>query len=267
MKDIIRGIIIGIGKIIPGVSGSLIAISLGIYEEAIGCITNFFSDIRSNMYYLSKLGIGIIISISIFSGIIVFCLDKYYIITMLLFIGMIIGSTKFNNNYTNSKYISLITFSMVLALGLINKVNNIPFNNLILLFFYLMLIGLIDAATMVIPGISGTAILMILGAYNLVIKTYSSLFNLKYFYHNILVIIPLGLGLITGIYLTSKLVNYCFSKYYNQSYSAIKGLQWGTIIYMIILCLKKYFSISELTIGILFCILGMIFIKKINHFL
>ncbi len=267
MKEIIQGIIIGIGKIIPGVSGSIIAINLGIYEKAINCITHFFSDFKNNVYYLGKLGIGIIISISLLSGIIVYFLNNYYIVTMFLFIGLIIGSSKKNKKHNKYNYISLISFSMVLGLVLITKPNTIQLNNTIIKFLYFVLIGLVDAATMIIPGISGTAILMMMGAYDLIINTYSSLFIISQLYTNLKVLIPFGLGIMIGIYLTSRMINYCFNKFQDQTYSAIKGLQWGTIVYMIFLCLKQYSSIIELMIGFLVCILGLVSIKKINHFL
>ena len=62
---ILKGMLIGIGKIIPGVSGSVIAINLGVYEKAISSLTNFFYDVKKNIKYLSCLCIGVIISISI----------------------------------------------------------------------------------------------------------------------------------------------------------------------------------------------------------
>ena len=89
---ILKGIIIGIGKIIPGVSGSMLAISMGIYQRLIDSINNFFKDTKNNFKFLLKIGIGIIIAIVFFSKLITSCLNKYYLITMFFFIGLIIGS-------------------------------------------------------------------------------------------------------------------------------------------------------------------------------
>ena len=71
MKEILKGIIIGIGKIIPGVSGSVLAISLGIYEKAIYSFNNIFKDYR-NIYFLLKIFIGVLIAIIFGSKIILF---------------------------------------------------------------------------------------------------------------------------------------------------------------------------------------------------
>ena len=89
---IIKGFIIGIAKIIPGVSGSLVALNLGLYERGIEAISNFFNNVKSNMIFLLNVGIGIIISIIIGSKVIDYALLKFYFPTILLFIGLLIGT-------------------------------------------------------------------------------------------------------------------------------------------------------------------------------
>ena len=91
MNLIIKGFIIGIGKIIPGVSGAMLAITLGEYEKIIEAISNIKKNTIKNTKYLSTIGIGIILAITLTSKIIVKCLNMHYFPTMLLFIGMIIG--------------------------------------------------------------------------------------------------------------------------------------------------------------------------------
>ena len=91
MLNLLKGFIIGIGKIIPGVSGSVLAITLGVYDKSVEYINNFKHNKKESLKYLLPLGIGIIISIIIFSKIITILLDKYYQINMLFFIGLIIG--------------------------------------------------------------------------------------------------------------------------------------------------------------------------------
>src|SRR5574344_398042 len=91
IKLFLKGILIGIGKIIPGVSGSMIAISLGLYEKMIYSLSNIIKDFKSNSLFLLKIGSGIFISIFLTSKIIILALNNYYLPTMLLFIGLIIG--------------------------------------------------------------------------------------------------------------------------------------------------------------------------------
>ena len=100
---ILKGIIIGIGKIIPGVSGSMLAITLGIYQKIINSINNFLSNEKENFRFLFKLTIGIVISIVLFSNIIFKSFEQYYIITMFFFIGLIIGGFDDIKKNINSK--------------------------------------------------------------------------------------------------------------------------------------------------------------------
>ena len=86
-----KGIIIGIGKIIPGVSGSMLAVSMGLYENLIYSVNNFFDNPKKNFFFLTKLAIGVLIGIVLFSNIIKYFLEEYYIYTMTLFIGLILG--------------------------------------------------------------------------------------------------------------------------------------------------------------------------------
>lgn len=106
MKDIIFGFLIGIGKIIPGVSGSVIAISLGVYEKMVEAVSNIFN--KKNMFFLLKIGLGLIISIALFSKLIVFIINNYYINTMFIFSGVILGSVIMIDKKINKKNIIYI---------------------------------------------------------------------------------------------------------------------------------------------------------------
>ena len=95
MKTIIltiKGFIIGIAKIIPGVSGAVLAISMGLYDKAINAITEFFSNSKKNIAFLLPIAIGVIIAMIIGSSIVISSLTNHYLATMLFFIGLIGGS-------------------------------------------------------------------------------------------------------------------------------------------------------------------------------
>ena len=110
--NFLKGFVIGIGKIIPGVSGAVLAIIMGVYDKTIYYICNFKSNVYEGSKYLASLGIGIIISIILFSKIISYCLSEYYVITMLFFIGLIIGGvpTIISKVKRNDYYIVFISF-------------------------------------------------------------------------------------------------------------------------------------------------------------
>ena len=259
--DILKGFIIGIGKIIPGVSGSVLAISMGIYDRIIKSISNFFSDIKNNSIFLSKVGIGMIIAITFFSNIIVYLLDNYYLITIFIFVGLIIGSMDNIKSNINNKdlYICFIIFIIFSLFG-INSVNNtLIVNNNMLHFLLFILIGFIDAVTMIIPGVSGTAILMMIGVYKELLVSLSNIFS------NINTIIPFGIGLAIGTILTVKLVDYLFTNYKSKTYSAILGFSYSSILLMIMKGIGKINSSNDLILSIIILISSIFFVKKINR--
>lgn len=265
----IKGIIIGIGKIIPGVSGSMLAISMGIYQRLIDSINNFFKDIKNNSIFLFKIGFGVLISIIFFSKIILNCLNNYYIITMFFFIGLIMGGfedIKKEVKYTNNKII-FITIILTLILGMINIDNKIDIENNFMNFLYFILVGFIDALTMVIPGISGTATLMMIGAYDKLMMTFSNLINFTLFNDNFMIMLPFCIGMFVGIILTVKLINYLFNNYKDNTYSSIIGFSISAILLMFLKCIKSNYNLLNLIFAFCMLIIGLTISKKINRYL
>ena len=267
MNRLLQGLIIGIGKIIPGVSGSILAISLGIYEKAIESINNFFKDIKNNFIFLAPLIIGIIISIIFTSKIVMNLLDNYYVPTILFFLGLIIGGTSDIVKETSKRYthLTVIFCILLLIISLISSNNEVTFKSSIQQFFYYILIGIIDAATMIIPGISGTAILMMMGCYKTLMHTFCNLTDINQIVYNISILIPFSIGMIIGIIITIKLINYLFNKYYTKTYNIILGFLISSILYLFITTLKYKYTLLQIIIGLNLSIIGYIIAKKINH--
>lgn len=266
---ILKGIIIGIGKIIPGVSGSMLAISMGIYQRMIDSVNNFFKDVKNNFAFLFKIGIGVLLSIIFFSNIILGCLNNYYIITIFFFIGLIIGGFKDINReikYRNKKIIS-ITLILTLLFGLINVNSDVNIENNCLNFIYFIFVGFIDALTMVIPGISGTATLMMIGAYNKLMVTFSNLLNFTIFVDNFLIMLPFCIGMVIGIIFTVKLINYLFKNFKDNTYSAIIGFSISTIVLMAIKCINSNYTFLNLIVAFIMLFIGIFISKKINHYI
>ena len=258
LKDILIGIIIGAGKIIPGVSGSVLAITLGVYERIIYSINNIFN--YKNIYYLSKIGIGIIISIVFLSKIIIYLLSNYYTYTIFVFVGLILGSIKSIATNTSFKYyyLTILSFIIIVILGLIN-INSNNHNGI----FYYLLSGFIESVSSIIPGISGTALLMLIGTYNMVIDIFSNIININYLISNIKIVIPFIIGISVGLVISIKVIGYLFSKYKTITYNIILGLLLGSIFIMLKKCNYNVFNIL---IGIILLIISYISIKKVNHF-
>jgi len=274
MDLIIKGFIIGIGKILPGVSGSLLAITLGIYEKIIEKISNLKKDIIKNTIFLSKISIGIIISIIMFSKIIVKCINNHYFATMLLFIGMITGGIPKiikKTKLTKSNIIITITtvIILIIILNLCNSnqgiINNHILEYKIEEFIKLIGVGIIDSITSIIPGISGTAILMSIGYYNIIITSFSNITKIDTLTPTLFVLIPFGIGFIIGTIYVSKIINIIIKK--NKNIINILSIIFMIITTIILIkqaLISKYTKL-ELIIGLNLFIIGIIMITYINR--
>ena len=248
---IIKGLIIGFAKVMPGVSGAILALSMGVYDKGIMAITNFFKDPKKNFNFLFYLGLGILISIILGSRVVYFLITNYYTMTMFLFIGLIFGSSSklFNKRDRTNKglLITIITFIGLTYLSLINIHNNINATNS---FFIYVISGLLDAFGMIVPGISSTSLLMIIGTYDNILYTISNIVN----YSNMSIMFPYLFGIFIGIVITSILVNYMFKKHYNITFSFIIGVILSNLLLLTINIPIN--NIKDLTIGILLLSLG-----------
>jgi putative membrane protein len=265
-KLLLKGFIIGIGKIIPGVSGAMLAISMGIYEKALKSIVEFFKDPIENFKFLFPIGIGALFAISLFSKLILYLLNNFYLSTILLFIGLIIGGIpplfkKINKFKLIHFIIFMLSFSLVLILSKVSKNNTFIISNNIFTYF---IIGSIDAITMIIPGISGTAVMMILGVYDILLEILSNI-NLSII-NNLDSIIPFVLGIIITILLLSKLINYLFVKKEELMYTSIIGFVISSVVILFSNILNNRYSLNEIFISIILFFIGIfvsvIFDKK-----
>lgn len=264
MINILKGFIIGIGKIIPGVSGAILAISMGVYDKSIYYINNFKDNKKDSIKYLLPLSIGIIISIIFFSKIISYLLDKYYIITMLLFVGLIIGTIPSITKEINKKdyYLTIISFIIFLSLSLLGANNNYILKENITDKIVFLLSGVLEAIGTVVPGVSSTALLMTIGTYKIIISSISNITNISNIVINLKIIVPFIIGTIIGLLIVVKIIDYLFKKYHNKVYSIILGLLLSTIVVMMIDTFKYQTSILNIFIGIILMIIG-IFISNI----
>mgnify|MGYP002518305853 FL=1 len=259
---IMKGIIIGIGKIIPGVSGSLLAISLGVYEKAIDSLINIYKDSK-NMVFLGKIGIGILISIIFFSKIILYFLNNYYLYTMIFFIGLMMGNVPSSIKIVKQakkKDIIYLLLSLLLVY-IIYKFKspivyspNISFNNFVIIF----ILGIIDAITMIVPGISGTALFMMLNCYHFIMDLFSNLFSKIYF------TITFGIGVIIGILITGYIMNKLLTNHKEKVHLVILGFTISSLVVLLIPIIKMITPFNVIPLAILL-ILGFIISKKLEN--
>ena len=251
IKLILEGIIVGIGKIIPGVSGSVIAVSFGLYDKLIYCITNFFDDKKNNFKFLINFVIGVLIGIVFFSKVILYFLNNYYVLTMSLFVGIIIGGVSGIYKNCNFSYKGIICFfiSFLLFLILCNVGDgsdytvNGTFRDIIIYFIS----GIVEGIGTIIPGISSSLMLMVMGVYNIFIYSISNMFSISFMF----------IGLFISIIMCIFLINYLFKKYRDITFSSILGIVIGNII-IIIYNIIKIMAIKNLVIVVILLGIGFI---------
>lgn len=280
MKNVILGIkgfIMGIANIIPGVSGGTLALTLGIYEGFIGAISHFFSNLKENIKFLLPIFIGMGLSILTMSNVITTCFDKWPIPTTLFFMGLVIGGipmlfskvkkTK-ETKEVSSYIIALLTFALVIVLALSEEIfggtlSNANFDNLSILgYLGLTLIGIIAAGTMVIPGVSGSLVLMLLGYYLPIVNVIKEISHFENLIPNIFIAGFFGVGVLIGMVLVAKLIEWLLAKYEIKTYFGVIGFIIASVIAIPISVYHEVdtiiYSTPQVLIGLVFLILGII---------
>lgn len=222
LKLIVQGFIVGVGKIIPGVSGSMLAMFMGLYEPLMEAVTQFFDDKKKHFYLLFNFGIGLFLAIVLFSKIILFLLENYYYFTIYLFLGLIMGTVfRFKKNIKFHKkniFIFVLAFSFMIFIPFLQTGESFIFQNTFLHYLYTLLLGGIDALTSIVPGISGTAIFMMLGSYQFVLNILGNPFSLLFLIYVI--------GLILGVIITCYLMYYLLKRFKEQTNVVILLFLW-----------------------------------------
>ena len=239
LKLIFKGAIIGVANIIPGVSGGTMAVSLGIYDKLIHSITNLKKEFKRGISFLLPIVIGALLGIGLLSFVITYLFQKFSLQTNLFFIGLILGGVPLIAKKIDKAaillphiLIGLFSFAIVILLAISGETVDsgmtidLNFTNIIIIFF----IGIIASATMVLPGISGSMVLMLLGFYHQIINLIKSFieslsnFDTNILINNFLILLPFGVGVLIGIILVANLIDYMMRRIPNYAYSLIMGL-------------------------------------------
>ena len=237
VKDILRGIAIGIANIIPGVSGGTMMVSMGIYDEVICAVTGVFKHFKESVRTLLPYAIGMGIGIVGLSFVIGYLFAEYPLQTAMLFIGLIFGGLPLIFPKVAGKKPRIAEIVVFVAFfGLIiwmqfwgegnSQVLAVEPKTMVTLFF----VGALAAATMVIPGVSGSMMLMSLGYYTPIIDHINAFvialvtldFGIVWYCMGILM--PFGIGVLLGIFLIAKLVEHLLKQHERMTYFAILGL-------------------------------------------
>ena len=262
---LLKGAILGSSTLVPGLSAGTFAVVLGIYEKLIGVVSNLTKDLKNNILYVLPIGLGAVIAMLLGSNVVSYLLEHYHLATMLLFLGVIIGGipllfrrVKGHEKEPANIIVFLIAFALIIIMYVANaNTNNIDLSNInIMGYVKMVIVAAVSAAAMIIPGVSGSFMLMLFGYFEPIINTVKDLKNMSLLTHNLSILIPFGIGVIVGILLISKVINYLLKHHEAKTFSAVLGFVIASIVTIVWGLVGTNINIIELLIGDVLAMLG-----------
>ena len=265
IKRLLQGMVVGIANIIPGVSGGTMMVAMGLYDKLVRAITHLKSEFKERLKVLVPIFLGAGIAIVALSRLFEFLLENYPIPTNFAFCGLIAGSLPFIFKKVKGHSVSvgravcfIIFFAIVILMAVMGETDgnaaDVSFG--LINVFKLLVVGIIAAATMVIPGVSGSMMLMLLGYYDTILKTINNFmdalaaFDMQEILVQCGILIPFGIGVILGIFLIAKIIEFIFSKAEIHAYYAIIGLILASPAAILLKTDWSGFSVLTLAVGL-----------------
>ena len=255
LLDYIKGVAIGAGAILPGVSSGVLCVIFGIYENLLNSVINFFKDTKKNFKFLFPIFIGAISGIVLFGNILKYFFYSFPNQTNCIFIGLILGSLpslfkeanskcKFKLHYLFYTFVTLILgiFMVVLEKNFVVSFST-EYN-----FIYLIICGFCMSIGVIVPGVSSTIILMLFGIYSTYLSAISNIY--------LPILIPIAIGLFIGSIIWIKITKILLDNYHSPTFYSIIGFTIGSIFILLpnvsfnidgiisILCLILGFSVA-----------------------
>ncbi|MBR3874610.1 MAG: DUF368 domain-containing protein [Clostridia bacterium] len=238
LNQILRGVVIGVANIIPGVSGGTMMVSMGIYDLLIHSITHLFSEFKKSVKVLLPYAVGMVVGIVALASLLDFLFANYPLPTSTAFIGLILGGlgilfAKVDRKKINwvSILVFVVFFAGIVWMSLVGEVTNpesltITVGQIVIL----LAVGCIASATMIIPGVSGSMVLMLLGYYTPILNAVNNLkdavfaFDLAAMVTPVLTLAPFGIGVVVGIFGVAKLIEWLLGRFPTPTYCGVLGL-------------------------------------------
>ena len=230
---VLYGLVFGIANVIPGVSGGTMLVVFGCYDKVCGALSLNLKEIKKNIVFLVFFGIGAAAGIVGFSFVITWLFENFPIETYMFFIGLIVGSIPLiiRNATLKKKFSPVCLIPFVLALVLVVGLamlegsgaaaeSAVTVTGIAAAALYLGA-GFISAVAMIIPGVSGSFVMVLIGTYASVIGAIKGL--------DFAILIPTAIGVIAGLVLGARLITFLLKKYRLMVFSAILGLVAGSL--------------------------------------
>lgn len=272
INQILRGVVIGIANIIPGVSGGTMMVSMGIYDTLIHCITHLFSEFKKSVKTLLPYAIGMLIGIMALASLLSFLFERYPLPTNTAFIGLILGGLapllrKIERKKINpvAVIVFIVFFAVVIWMALAGprqNAENVEIN--IGTILILVVMGAIASATMIIPGVSGSMMLMLLGYYTPVLNALNALktaifsANLAAMGAPLAVLLPFVVGVALGIFGIAKLIEWFIARFPTPTYCGVLGLVLASPVAILIRTNMTGVSVWTVTAAVATFVIGFI---------
>lgn len=244
IKDIFKGICIGAGAILPGISSGVLCVIFGIYDKLVNSVLGILKNFKKNFIFLLPLCIGVIIGIVLLGNMLNFLFETYPMPTQYAFIGLIIGSIPILIKQLNTKntfkknylFFTIIAFLVGICAVILESYISSNFTSGTILIeslyqnqipsifsiVFLVIAGFFMSIGIVVPGISSTLILMCFGIYSLYLEAISTM--------NLSILIPLSIGVLLGGFVFLKLIRFLLDKYYMPTFYSIIGFTLGSVL-------------------------------------
>ena len=232
LTRIIKGIVIALGFILPGISGGVLAAILGIYERMIGFLAHPFKDFKENVFYFIPVAIGMLLGIGLFSYPIEYLLENYQVFVLWSFAGAIIGTIpsllKESTRESDRDKIDLAWFwTTFIISGIGLYALNFVVGILTPSFLNFILAGSLLALGVLVPGLSPSNLLLILGLYAPMLTGFKTFDLFGTF-------LPIGIGTGATLIIFSKLMDYALNNYHSRVYHFIIGIVLSSTILILI---------------------------------
>ena len=245
LVDLIKGVFVGIANVIPGVSGGTMAVSFGIYDKLLNAISSLLKSFKKSFFTLLPIILGMAIGVVGFTYIIPWLLANFPFATSCAFTGLIIGGIPailrslkdgWQSEEKKSLLVNILVFLILLAVAMAmvflngDSESGIALTASAGMIVKIFFMGIIASATMVIPGVSGSLVLMILGYYFGVINSVKQFvealrtLNLQGMLNQLFILIPFAIGCVLGIFFISKLISYLLKHFASATFSGILAL-------------------------------------------
>lgn len=262
IRFILIGIVIGMANVIPGVSGGTLAVVFNVYDQFIEAITFNVKKIWANKKFVFPILGGMALGVLIFSKLISLLYTNFPFQTNCFFTGLIIGSIPLlfslmvnggqKNNLTaeesapekkSAGHIAALVLCAVMGFALLVFFNYLEgifdkssVEKMVLpdwtvkLAIRIFIAGFIGAIAMIVPGISGSLLMLMMGVYTIVITAIPALFVPETAFHALILLLPNGVGVLIGLVSGAKAISWLLKKFPHQVYAVIFGLICGSII-------------------------------------